>query len=416
MDMIIKRDYYLQQLIAGKSNHLIKIVTGIRRSGKSFLLFNLFHQHLLENGISHDHIIEIALDDRMNITLRDPDEILGYIRTKITDEKQYYIILDEVQMIDEFTDVLNSLLHIHNADVYVTGSNSKFLSKDVVTEFRGRGDEIHLYPLSFAELYNAFGGDKNKLWKDYYTYGGLPGILELESDKKKTSYLQSLHETVYLKDVIERNHLKGSDEFMELMRVMASCIGSPCNPSKLENTFKSVKNESLDRKTISKYLSYMEDAFIIEKSMRYDIKGRKYIGTLSKYYFQDIGLRNALLNFRQLEENHIMENVIYNELRSRGFCVDVGFVEVRTPMERKQLEVDFVANMADRRYYIQSAFAMPDDAKVEQESASLKRIDDSFKKIIIVRDDIRPYHNDNGFYIVGLMDFLLEPNLMEQLL
>lgn len=416
MDMIIKRDYYLQQLIAGKSNHLIKIVTGIRRSGKSFLLFNLFHQHLLENGISHDHIIEIALDDRMNITLRDPDEILGYIRTKITDEKQYYIILDEVQMIDEFTDVLNSLLHIHNADVYVTGSNSKFLSKDVVTEFRGRGDEIHLYPLSFAELYNAFGGDKNKLWKDYYTYGGLPGILELESDKKKTSYLQSLHETVYLKDVIERNHLKGSDEFMELMRVMASCIGSPCNPSKLENTFKSVKNESLDRKTISKYLSYMEDAFMIEKSMRYDIKGRKYIGTLSKYYFQDIGLRNALLNFRQLEENHIMENVIYNELRSRGFCVDVGFVEVRTPMERKQLEVDFVANMADRRYYIQSAFAMPDDAKVEQESASLKRIDDSFKKIIIVRDDIRPYHNDNGFYIVGLMDFLLEPNLMEQLL
>lgn len=416
MDMIIKRDYYLQQLIAGKSNHLIKIVTGIRRSGKSFLLFNLFHQHLLENGISHDHIIEIALDDRMNITLRDPDEILGYIRTKITDEKQYYIILDEVQMIDEFTDVLNSLLHIHNADVYVTGSNSKFLSKDVVTEFRGRGDEIHLYPLSFAELYNAFGGDKNKLWKDYYTYGGLPGILELESDKKKTSYLQSLHETVYLKDIIERNHLKGSDEFMELMRVMASCIGSPCNPSKLENTFKSVKNESLDRKTISKYLSYMEDAFMIEKSMRYDIKGRKYIGTLSKYYFQDIGLRNALLNFRQLEENHIMENVIYNELRSRGFCVDVGFVEVRTPVERKQLEVDFVANMADRRYYIQSAFAMPDDAKVEQESASLKRIDDSFKKIIIVRDDIRPYHNDNGFYIVGLMDFLLEPNLMEQLL
>lgn len=415
MDMIIKRDYYLQQLIAGKSNHLIKIVTGIRRSGKSFLLFNLFHQHLLEIGVSHDHIIEIALDDRMNIELRDPDVILRYIHSRITDEKQYYIILDEVQMIDEFTDVLNSLLHVHNADVYVTGSNSKFLSKDVVTEFRGRGDEIHLYPLSFAELYNAFGGDKNKLWKDYYTYGGLPGVLELESDKKKTSYLQSLHETVYLKDIIERNHLKGSDEFMELMRVMASCIGSPCNPSKLENTFKSVKNESLDRKTISKYLSYMEDAFMIEKSMRYDIKGRKYIGTLSKYYFQDMGLRNALLNFRQLEENHIMENVIYNELRSRGFCVDVGFVEVRTSAERKQLEVDFVANMADRRYYIQSAFAMPDDAKIEQESASLKRIDDSFKKIIIVRDDIRPYHNDNGFYIVGLMDFLLEPNLMEQL-
>ena len=411
--MIIKRNYYLQQLIAGKSNNLIKIVTGIRRSGKSFLLFNLFHQHLLESGISHDHIIEIALDDRMNIEMRNPDVILKYIHAHITDEKQYYIILDEVQMIEDFTDVLNSLLHIRNADVYVTGSNSKFLSKDVVTEFRGRGDEIHLYPLSFAELYNTIGGDKNKLWKDYYMFGGLPGVLELIGDQKKTSYLQSLHETVYLKDIIERNHLKGSEEFMELMRVMASCIGSPCNPSKLENTFKSVKNESLDRKTISKYLSYMEDAFMIEKSMRYDIKGRKYIGTLSKYYFQDIGLRNALLNFRQVEENHIMENVIYNELRSRGFCVDVGMVEVRTSTERKQLEVDFVANMSDRRYYIQSAFSMPDDAKREQECASLKRIDDSFKKIIIVRDDIRPYHDNNGFYLVGLMDFLLEPNLME---
>ena len=411
--MIIKRDYYLQQLIAGKSNNLIKIVTGIRRSGKSFLLFNLFHQHLLESGISHDHIIEIALDDRMNIEMRNPDVILKHIHAHITDEKQYYIILDEVQMIEDFTDVLNSLLHIRNADVYVTGSNSKFLSKDVVTEFRGRGDEIHLYPLSFAELYNTIGGDKNKLWKDYYMFGGLPGVLELIGDQKKTSYLQSLHETVYLKDIIERNHLKGSEDFMELMRVMASCIGSPCNPSKLENTFKSVKNESLDRKTISKYLSYMEDAFMIEKSMRYDIKGRKYIGTLSKYYFQDIGLRNALLNFRQVEENHIMENVIYNELRSRGFCVDVGMVEVRTSTERKQLEVDFVANMSDRRYYIQSAFSMPDDAKREQECASLKRIDDSFKKIIIVRDDIRPYHDNNGFYLVGLMDFLLEPNLME---
>ena len=318
-------------------------------------------------------------------------------------------------MIDEFTDVLNSLLHIRNADVYVTGSNSKFLSKDVVTEFRGRGDEIHLFPLSFAELYNSLGGDKLELWKSYYTYGGLPGILELDGEKKKAAYLRSLHETVYLKDIIERNNLKNSEEFMELMRVMASCIGSPCNPSKLEKTFKSVKNETLDRKTISKYLSYMEDAFLIEKSMRYDIKGRKYIGTLSKYYFQDIGLRNALLNFRQVEENHIMENVIYNELRLRGFCVDVGMVETRTATKRKQLEVDFVANMADRRYYIQSAFAMPDDDKREQESASLKRIDDSFKKIIIMRDDIKPYHDNNGFYIVGLMDFLLKPDLIEQL-
>lgn len=413
--MIIKRDYYLQQLISSKSNNLIKIVTGIRRSGKSFLLFNLFHNHLIETGINEDHIIEIALDDRLNKNLRDPDVILQHIHERIVDNKLYYIILDEVQMIDEFTDVLNSLLHIRNADVYVTGSNSRFLSKDVVTEFRGRGDEIHLFPLSFAELYNSAGGDKFDLWKSYYTYGGLPGILEFDSDKKKAAYLRSLHETVYLKDIIERNNLKNSEEFMELMRVMASCIGSPCNPSKLENTFKSVKNETLDRKTISKYLSYMEDAFLIEKSMRYDIKGRKYIGTLSKYYFQDIGLRNALLNFRQVEENHIMENVIYNELRLRGFCVDVGMVEARTAKERKQLEVDFVANMADRRYYIQSAFAMPDDAKREQECASLKRIDDSFKKIIIMRDDIKPYHDNNGFYIVGLMDFLLKPDLMEQL-
>ena len=413
--MIIKRDYYLQQLISSKSNNLIKIVTGIRRSGKSFLLFNLFHNHLIETGISEDHIIEIALDDRLNKNLRDPDVILQHIHERIVDDKLYYIILDEVQMIDEFTDVLNSLLHIRNADVYVTGSNSKFLSKDVVTEFRGRGDEIHLFPLSIAELYNSIGGDKFELWKSYYTYGGLPGILELDSEKKKAAYLRSLHETVYLKDIIERNNLKNSEEFMELMRVMALCIGSTCNPSKLENTFKSVKNETLDRKTISKYLSYMEDAFLIEKSMRYDIKGRKYIGTLSKYYFQDIGLRNALLNFRQVEENHIMENVIYNELRLRGFCVDVGMVEARTAKERKQLEVDFVANMADRRYYIQSAFAMPDDDKREQECASLKKIDDSFKKIIIMRDDIKPYHDNNGFYIVGLMDFLLKPDLIEQL-
>lgn len=413
--MVIKRDYYLQQLISGKSNSLIKIVTGIRRSGKSFLLFNLFHDHLIGSGIEKSHIIEIALDDRLNKDLRNPDVILRYIHERIEDDKPYYIILDEVQMIDDFTDVLNSLLHIRNADVYVTGSNSRFLSKDVATEFRGRGDEIHLYPLSFSELYKAVGGDKLELWKSYYTYGGLPGILELDSDKKKAAYLKSLHETVYLKDIIERNSLKNSDEFAELMRVMASCIGSPCNPSKLENTFKSVKNETLDRKTISKYLSYMEDAFLIEKSMRYDIKGRKYIGTLSKYYFQDIGLRNALLDFRQVEENHIMENVIYNELRSRGFYVDVGMVEARSATERKQLEVDFVANMADRRYYIQSAFAMPNDAKREQESASLKRIDDSFKKIIIVRDDIKPYHDNNGFYIVGLLDFLLKPELLELL-
>ena len=416
--MIIKRDYYLQQLISSKSNNLIKIVTGIRRSGKSFLLFNLFHNHLIETGISEDHIIEIALDDRLNKNLRDPDVILRHIHERIVDDKLYYIILDEVQMIDEFTDVLNSLLHIRNADVYVTGSNSKFLSKDVVTEFRGRGDEIHLFPLSFAELYNSVGGDKFELWKSYYTYGGLPGILELDSDKKKAAYLRSLHETVYLKDIIERNNLKNSEEFMELMRVMASGIGSPCNPSKLENTFKSVKNETLDRKTISKYLSYMEDAFLIEKSMRYDIKGRKYIGTLSKYYFQDIGLRNALLNFRQVEENHIMENIIYNELLCREFNVDVGVVEYcykdeQKKSKRTQLEIDFVANKGSRRYYIQSALTVADEEKRAQEVNSLNRVGDSFKKIVVVKDNIIPWHDENGILYVGIEKFLLNETAME---
>ena len=379
------------------------------------MLFNLFHNHLIEEGVDESHIIEIALDDRLNKALRNPDAILRYIHQKIVDAERDYIILDEVQMIDEFTDVLNSLLHVRNVDVYVTGSNSKFLSKDVATEFRGRGYEIRLFPLSFAELYNAIGGDKAELWKRYYTYGGLPGVLDFDNNHNKADYLRSLCETVYLKDIKERNRLNNNEEFIELMRVLSSIIGSPCNPGKLENTFKSVKNETLDRKTISKYLEYMEDAFLLERSLRYDIKGRKYIGTLSKYYFQDVGLRNALLDFRQVEENHVMENVIYNELRMRGFYVDTGMVVSRTATERKQLEVDFVANRADCRYYIQSAFAMSDDAKREQENASLKRISDSFKKIIIVRSDIMPYHNTNGFYIIGLMDFLLKPDLLEQL-
>ena len=407
MNMIIKRDKYLDELIGWKHTDLIKIVTGLRRCGKSFLLFNLFHQHLLSSGTDESHIIEIALDDISNEALREPFRMLEYVKSKIKDDNQYYLIIDEVQLLGRFVDVLNSFMHIDNVDIYVTGSNSRFLSKDMATEFRGRGIEIHIYPLSFAELYQARGGDKYALWKSYYTYGGLPYLASLNDNARKAEYLSSLNQTLYLKDIVERNKIANEDEFSELMNVMASSIGSPCNPNKIANTFKSVKKVSLAPQTIAKYLSFMEDAFIVEKSVRYDIKGRKYIGTLSKYYFQDVGLRNALLNFRQVEETHLMENVIYNELRRCGYSVDVGMIEVRSATQRKQLEVDFVANKGDKRYYIQSAFALPDEQKREQELASLKKINDSFKKIIITRDDIAPYHDDNGVLIIGLMDFLL---------
>lgn len=407
MNMIIKRDKYLDELIGWKHTDLIKIVTGLRRCGKSFLLFNLFHQHLLSSGTDESHIIEIALDDISNEALREPFRMLEYVKSKIKDDNQYYLIIDEVQLLGRFVDVLNSFMHIDNVDIYVTGSNSRFLSKDVATEFRGRGIEIHIYPLSFAELYQARGGDKYALWKSYYTYGGLPYLASLNDNARKAEYLSSLNQTLYLKDIVERNKIANEDEFSELMNLMASSIGSPCNPNKIANTFKSVKKVSLAPQTIAKYLSFMEDAFIVEKSVRYDIKGRKYISTLSKYYFQDVGLRNALLNFRQVEETHLMENVIYNELRRCGYSVDVGMIEVRSATQRKQLEVDFVANKGDKRYYIQSAFALPDEQKREQELASLKKINDSFKKIIITRDDIAPYHDDNGVLIIGLMDFLL---------
>lgn len=407
MNMIIKRDKYLDELIGWKHTDLIKIVTGLRRCGKSFLLFNLFHQHLLSSGTDESHIIEIALDDISNEALREPFRMLEYVKSKIKDDNQYYLIIDEVQLLGRFVDVLNSFMHIDNVDIYVTGSNSRFLSKDVATEFRGRGIEIHIYPLSFAELYQARGGDKYALWKSYYTYGGLPYLASLNDNARKAEYLSSLNQTLYLKDIVERNKIANEDEFSELMNVMASSIGLPCNPNKIANTFKSVKKVSLASQTIAKYLSFMEDAFIVEKSVRYDIKGRKYISTLSKYYFQDVGLRNALLNFRQVEETHLMENVIYNELRRCGYSVDVGMIEVRSATQRKQLEVDFVANKGDKRYYIQSAFALPDEQKLEQELASLKKINDSFKKIIITRDDIAPYHDDNGVLIIGLMDFLL---------
>lgn len=407
MNMIIKRDKYLDELIGWKHTDLIKIVTGLRRCGKSFLLFNLFHQHLLSIGTDESHIIEIALDDISNEALREPFRMLEYVKSKIKDDNQYYLIIDEVQLLGRFVDVLNSFMHIDNVDIYVIGSNSRFLSKDVATEFRGRGIEIHIYPLSFAELYQARGGDKYALWKSYYTYGGLPYLASLNDNARKAEYLSSLNQTLYLKDIVERNKIANEDEFSELMNLMASSIGLPCNPNKIANTFKSVKKVSLAPQTIAKYLSFMEDAFIVERSVRYDIKGRKYISTLSKYYFQDVGLRNALLNFRQVEETHLMENVIYNELRRCGYSVDVGMIEVRSATQRKQLEVDFVANKEDKRYYIQSAFALADEQKREQELASLKKINDSFKKIIITRDDIAPYHDDNGVLIIGLMDFLL---------
>lgn len=381
----IKRNSYLKQLISGKQNGLIKIVTGIRRCGKSYLLFKIFRNHLLEQGVTPDHIISLALDDILNEEYCDPKKLVLYIKENIKDSQIHYVLLDEVQMVDNFVGALNSLLHIDNVDVYVTGSNSKFLSSDIATEFRGRGDEIRIYPLSFSEFLSEYNGDKNDAWRDYITYGGLPLILSLESSQQKSNYLHNLYQTVYLKDLIDRNGIKKAVEFDALTKVMASSIGSPCNPNKLSNTFKSVSNTDLSSITIDNYLGFLQDAFLLEKASRYDIKGKKYIGTLSKYYFVDMGLRNCLLGFRQIEETHLMENVIYNELRSRGYLVDVGVVETRTRTEnqgmlRKQLEIDFVVNNGSKRYYIQSALSLPNEEKIEQEMASLKNVSDSFQK------------------------------------
>ena len=416
--MQIKRDFYLQQLVDGKQNGLIKIVTGIRRCGKSFLLFKLFRQYLLDVGVDSDHIIQIALDDIENANLREPLSLYKRIKTMMTDEELYYILLDEVQLVPRFEEVLNSLLRIDNADVYVTGSNSKFLSSDIITEFRGRGDEIHLYPLSLSEYCEGTGLSPAEAWKDYYTYGGLPHTLSLGTEKKKIDYLNNLFESVYLIDILERQRIKNKAEFEELVKIIASGIGAPTNPTKLENTFKSVKKVNIDSVTISRYLGYMQDAFLIEKAERYDVKGKKHIGSLAKYYFTDIGLRNAILGLRQQEETHIMENIIYNELRRRGCKVDVGMVEQRFvdndgKWQRKQLEVDFVVNEGNQRYYIQSALALPDEEKRKQEMGSLLRINDSFKKIIIVKDDIKPWRDENGILTMGLLDFLMNADSLE---
>lgn len=411
--MEIKRDIYLDRLIRREKNGLIKIVTGVRRCGKSYLLFNLFHHYLLEKGVREDHIIEVALDDRSNKELRDPDNMLKYVKERIVDKETYYIILDEVQLLAEFEDVLNSFLHIRNADVYVTGSNSKFLSSDLVTEFRGRGDEIRIYPLSFREYCSVYQGSTDEAWDDYFTYGGLPLILSRETTEEKAEYLMSLFQKVYLSDIIDRHKVRHQEELDELVDILASAVGSLTNPLKLANTFKSVKKKAISDKTLKKYMDYLMDAFLVNKAVRYDIKGRKYIGSPAKFYFEDVGLRNARLNFRQMEENHIMENIIYNELRIRGYHVDVGLVEQfgknsENKTTKKQLEVDFVVTRGSEKYYIQSAFAMNTEGKREQEERPLNAIGDSFKKIIVVRDNIKVRRNDMGIVTIGVRNFLLD--------
>ena len=416
--MEIKRDRYLQQLIESRQNGFIKVITGIRRCGKSYLLNVLFYHYLLENGVADDHIIRVDLEDRMNKELRDPDVMLHYVHDRIKDNELYYIIIDEVQLMDEFVDVLNSFQHIDNADTYVTGSNSHFLSSDIPTEFRGRGETINVYPLSFSEFFSAKGGDKQDAWREYYTYGGLPLIQSFDTEQKKINYLKDLFETVYLADIIERHNIKNENEMRELVLILASSIGSPCNPTKLSNTFKSVKNVKISSQTISNYLTYLTESFLVDKAIRYDIKGKKYINTLSKYYFTDIGLRNAILDMRQQEETHIMENIIYNELLSRGCIVDVGMVEIKKQDKdgkwiRIQLEVDFIANLGSKKYYIQSALSIPDREKEIQESRSLININDSFKKIIVVKDHIMPRRNEEGILTIGLYDFLLKEDSLD---
>lgn len=416
MKITIPRNIYLKQLIDGRENGFIKIITGMRRCGKSTLLQVLFKDYLIKQDTPSDHIISIALDDRINLKLRNPDKLLAYLRQQIIDNQLYYILMDEIQMVDEFMDVLNSLLHLDNVDVYVTGSNSHFLSNDIVTEFRDRSDEIHMYPFSFSEYYEAVGGDRHEAWKDYYTYGGLPHLLTLVGDKKKSDYLNSVYRKTYLTDIKERHDIK-EHEFEELIKMLSSSIGSPCNPNRLTNTFKSKINVDLSYPTVVKYIDYLKDSFLIEEAERYDIKGRKYIGSLSKYYFCDIGVRNTILNFRQQEENHIMENILYNELRMRGYNVDVGMVETKTKIDgntiRKQYEVDFVVNEGSNRYYIQSAFAMPNIEKEQQEKTSFSLITDSFKKIIVVKEDIKLKRDDQGIVTVGLLDFLLNKDSLK---
>ncbi len=416
--MEIIRDRYLNELISRKNNKMIKIITGIRRSGKSYLLFRQFYRSLLMDGIDESHIIKIALDDWGNKEFRNPDVLYNHVKKSIVDDEVYYVLLDEVQLVDQFEDVLNGLLHIDNCDVFVTGSNAKFLSKDIITEFRGRGDQVHIYPLSFKEFKSAKEGDINAIWNEYITYGGLPQLLTLDTEEKKANYLIDLFQETYILDIINRNNVKNTSELEELVNILASSIGSLTNPNKLSNTFRSVKNVEISSATIKVYIDYLLDSFILSESTRFDIKGKKYINTPYKYYFTDIGLRNARLNFRQQEETHIMENVIYNELLIRGYNVDVGVVTVSEKNDngswvRKQLEIDFVVNKGSKRYYIQSAYQMPVEEKRVQEERPLINVGDSFKKIIIVKDNILTQRDENGITTIGLFEFLLNDDSLD---
>jgi predicted AAA+ superfamily ATPase len=416
--MEIKRNLYLDQLALKRHNGLIKVITGIRRCGKSYLLFTLFKNFLRNNDVNQAHIIEMAFDSYENKKYRDPDALYPYIKNLIVDDDMYYVLLDEVQLLGEFESVLNGLMRISNVDVYVTGSNAKFLSKDIITEFRGRGDELHMAPLSFDEFMSIYDGNKYDGWNEYMLYGGLPSVVLLNTPEQKIDYLKKLFTETYINDIVGRHQVKHKDELEDLINILSSCIGSLTNPNKLSNTFKSVKNVTISPKTIKNYIDYLSDAFIIDSAVRFDIKGRKYIGTPLKYYFSDIGLRNARINFRQIEETHITENIIYNELKKRGFNVDVGVVVVNTRNEqskkvRTQYEVDFVCSKGSKRYYLQSAFALPDNMKVQQEQRPFAYIDDSFKKIIVVKDTPSSWYSEEGILVMSIFDFLLDPDSLQ---
>ena len=413
--MEIKRNRYLNTLISKKHNGLIKVITGMRRCGKSYLLFTLFKEHLLSDGIDEDHIIEIAFDAFENKKYRDPDVLYPYLKEQIKDDAMYYVLLDEVQLLGEFESTLNSLIRMKNVDVYVTGSNARFLSKDVITEFRGRGDEVHMYPLSFAEFMSVYPGTKQDGWNEYMLYGGIPLVLEFTTPDQKIAFLKSLFEETYISDIVGRHNIRNKAELEELLNILSSAIGSLTNPQKLSATFQTVKKKKISNSTIKRYIDYLCDSFLIDSAIRYDVKGKKYIDTPVKYYFTDMGLRNARLNFRQIEETHSMENIIFNELKMRGFNVDVGVIMQYETNEkgtniRKQLEIDFVCNQGSKRYYIQSAYAIPDQAKMEQEQRSLMLTGDFFKRMIITKDTPAPYYNESGVLIMSVYDFLLNEN------
>ena len=416
--MEIKRDCYLNMLISKEHNGLIKVITGMRRCGKSYLLFTLFKEHLLSEGVGEDHIIEIAFDAFENKRYRDPDVLYPYLKEQIKDDTMYYVLLDEVQLLGEFESILNSLIRMKNVDVYVTGSNARFLSKDVITEFRGRGDEVHMYPLSFAEFMSVYQGTKQDGWNEYMLYGGIPLVFEFTTPDQKITFLKSLFEETYISDIVGRHNIRNKAELEELLNILSSAIGSLTNPEKLSATFQTVKKKKISNSTIKRYIDYLCDSFLIDSAIRYDVKGKKYIDTPVKYYFTDMGLRNARLNFRQIEETHSMENIIFNELKMRGFNVDVGvIVQYHTNDKgnsiRKQLEIDFVCNQGSKRYYIQSAYAIPDQAKMEQEQRSLMLTGDFFKRIIITKDTPAPYYNEAGVLIMSVYDFLLNENSLE---